>query len=60
MQIQDVNAELDITEYLIDEERGTIPRGTWHDIEIVPDDLAYIMIDMYVQGFIQSRGDATV
>lgn len=60
MQIQDVNAELDITEYLIDEERGTIPRGTWHDIEIVPNDLAYVMIDMYVQGFIQSRGDATV
>ena len=60
MQIQDVNAELDITEYLIDEERGTIPRGTWHEIEIVPNDLAYVMIDMYVQGFIQSRGDATV
>lgn len=60
MQIQDVNAELDITEYLIDEERGTIPRGTWHDIEIIPNDLAYVMIDMYVQGFIQSRGDATV
>lgn len=60
MQIQDVNAELDITEYLIDEKRGTIPRGTWHEIEIVPNDLAYVMIDMYVQGFIQSRGDATV
>ena len=37
-----------------------IPRGTWHSVEIRPDDLAYVSMDMYVQGFVQSRGDATV
>lgn len=54
------NAEVDITQYLISESSGTIPRGTWHEIEVRPNDLAYIHIDMYVQGFVQSRGDATV
>lgn len=52
-------AELDLTSYLTGED-GKIPRGAWHTIEIRPDDLAYISIDMYVQGFVQSRGDQTV
>ena len=29
-------------------------------LEVRPDDLAYISIDLIVQGFIQSRGDNTV
>lgn len=37
---------------------GTISRGGWHTVEIRPDDLAYISICMYVQGFIQSRGES--
>lgn len=53
------SAELDLTEYLIGE-GGIIARGAWHTVEIRPDDLAYICIDMYVQGFVQSRGDYTV
>lgn len=53
-------AELDLTKYLIDENSATIARGTWHSIELRPDDIAYISMDMYVQGFVQSRGDATV
>ena len=52
------DAELDITQYLV--ENGTIPRGRWHKIEVRPDDLAYITIDITVQGFVQSRGDNTV
>lgn len=52
--------EMDITKFLTSTDGGTIPRGTWHSIEVVPDDLAYIYLDMYVQGFVQSRGDATV
>ena len=52
------DAELDITQYLV--ENGTIPRGRWHKIELIPDDLAYITIDITVQGFVQSRGDNTV
>lgn len=58
--VESTNTELDITEYLVDERSGTIPRGTWHDIEVRPNDLAYVMIDMFIQGFVQSRGDATV
>lgn len=52
-------AEIDLTAYLIGE-GGIIARGAWHTIEIRPDDLAYICVDMYVQGFVQSRGDYTV
>lgn len=52
------DAELDITQYLVED--GKIPRGRWHTIELRPDDLAYITIDITVQGFVQSRGDNTV
>lgn len=54
------DAEIDLTQYLVDEESSLIPRGSWLSIEIRPDDLAYVCIDMYVQGFVQSRGDNTV
>ena len=53
------DAEVDITHYLVNDQ-GIISRGTWHSVNIVPDDLAYICLDMYVQGFVQSRGDNTV
>lgn len=53
------DAEVDITQYLVNDQ-GIISRGTWHSVNIVPDDLAYICLDMYVQGFVQSRGDNTV
>lgn len=52
------DAELDITQYLVVD--GTIPRGRWHSIELLPDDLAYITIDITIQGFVQSRGNNTV
>lgn len=54
-----LGAELDITEYLI-ADGGIIPRGTWHTVTIVPDDLAYVAMNLYLQGFVQSRGDMTV
>ncbi len=53
------SAELDITRYLLDS-GGKIPRGTWHNVEIRPNDLSYITINIYLQGFVQSRGDQTV
>ena len=56
--VDGTSVEIDITDWLVRD--GKIPRGTWHEIEVRPDDLAYIMIDMYVQGFVQSRGDTTV
>lgn len=52
-------AELDITN-LLTAANNMIPRGSWLSLEIRPDDLAYISIDLIVQGFIQSRGDKTV
>jgi phage minor structural protein len=52
------DAEIDLTAYLIS--NGKIPRGTWHSVEIRPNDLAYVNIDMFLQGFVQSRGDETV
>ncbi len=48
------NAELDITAALLS--GGSIPRGAWQHIEVVPDDLAYVTISMIFQGFVQSRG----
>lgn len=52
-------AELNITNYLLGDDKR-IPRGSWQSIEVRPDDLAHISIDLVFQGFIQSRGDATV
>lgn len=52
-------AELDVTEYLLSND-NMIPRGRWLSLEVRPDDLAYISIDLIIQGFIQSRGDKTV
>lgn len=54
------SAEIDVTDYLIDPDDNLIPRGSWLSLEIRPDDLAYVSIDMFVQGFVQSRGDKTV
>jgi phage minor structural protein len=54
-----MNAEIDITDALIGEQ-GTINRGVWHNIKVIPNDLAYVSIDMCIQGFVQSRGDKTV
>lgn len=56
--VRNVYTDIDLTNYLV--ENGTIPRGVWHEVEIRPNDLSYISIDMFVQGFIQSRGDNTV
>lgn len=54
------DAEIDLTGYLVESSTNLIPRGSWLSIEIRPNDLAYVSIDMYVQGFVQSRGDNTV
>lgn len=54
------SAEIDLTEYLINEDSGKITRGSWQSLEILPDDLAYIKVSLMVQGFVQSRGDAVV
>lgn len=52
-------AEIDLTEFLLNSE-NTITRDEWKTIEIRPNDLSYISINLFVQGFVQSRGDLTV
>jgi len=52
------DVEIDITDFLVS--GGEIPRGQWHTVEILPNDLSYITVDMFTQGFIQSRGVNTV
>lgn len=56
--VMNKDAEFDITEWLLDS-NNKIPRGQWQKIEIYPNDLAYITVDLYVQGFVQSRGGGT-
>lgn len=53
-----IDAELDITAWMLDAQRK-IPRNQWHSIEIRPNDLAYVTVDMFVQGFVQSKGGST-
>lgn len=55
----ETNIDIDLTDFLLDNKKR-ISRGSWQSIEIVPDDLAYISIDLILQGFVQSRGDYTV
>ncbi len=52
------DVEIDLTKYLLDESK-TIPRDRWLEVEVRPTDLAYISIDLFMQGFVQSRGDNT-
>lgn len=47
--------EDDITEWLLDAQKQ-VPRNQWIDIEIRPNDLAYVQASVFVQGFVQSRG----
>lgn len=54
------STEVDITNFLLSGNEAKIPRGSWLSMEVRPDDLAYISIDLIFQGFVQSRGDMTV
>lgn len=49
------STDVDLTEYMLNS-NGKIDRGSWQSVEVVPRDLAYVTIDLYVQGFIQSEG----
>ena len=45
----------DITAWLLNDQ-NQIPRDTWIDLTIVPNDNAYVVTSIFVQGFVQSRG----
>lgn len=48
--------ELDVTAWMDKDDAGKITRGTWHEIQIVPDGLTRIEASLYAQCFIQSVG----
>lgn len=50
--------EGDISEWLLGDDKR-IPRNSWIRLEIRPNDLAYVISSVFVQGFVQSRGDST-
>ena len=57
-KITTVNAKTydgDITAWLLNN-KNQVPRNSWINIEIRPDDLAYVQSSVFVQGFVQSRG----
>ena len=45
----------DITQWLLNN-KNQVPRDQWIDVTIVPNDLAYVVSSVFVQGFVQSRG----
>lgn len=52
------NGEFDLSAALLDS-NGKIPRGQWLTVKVVPNDLAYVTIDLVIKGFCQSRGGST-
>jgi len=46
----------DIVTWLLDPNTRQVPRNTWIDLEIIPNDLAYCQCSVFIQGFVQSRG----
>ncbi len=48
--------EIDVSGYLSKDDAGKIKRGTWHDIEIVPNKLTRIEANLTAQVFVQSVG----
>lgn len=51
-----VASEMDIVAYLDKDDDGKIARGTWHEIEIIPNGLTRIEANLFVQAFVQSVG----
>ena len=45
----------DITMWLLGDD-GLVPRNRWIDMTIVPNDNAYVVASVFIQGFVQSRG----
>lgn len=49
-------SEVDVISYMDKDQDGRITRGTWHTVEIVPDQLTRIEATLHVQVFVQSVG----
>ena len=50
---------MEISQFLVDEQ-NKIPRDEYFKVDILPDDPAYVLLTVSMQGFIQSRGNATM
>lgn len=48
--------EVDIIPYLQKSDDGKITRGSWHTVEIVPNNLTRISANLFIQLFVNSRG----
>ena len=48
--------EIDVSGYLSKDAKGKIRRGTWHEIQIVPNGLTRIEANLTAQVFVQSVG----
>lgn len=48
--------EIDVSAWLTKDENGKITRNSWHEIQIVPDQLTRIEANLFAQVFIQSVG----
>ena len=53
--IREKSAEIDLVKWLLNA-KNQIPRNSWIKVEIRPNDLAYVVSSVFVQGFVQSRG----
>lgn len=49
--------ELNIVPYLSTGDGGRILRNTWHEIEIAPDKMTRIIANIFIQLFVNSRGE---
>lgn len=55
-QVNTSEREVDIIPYLRKSDDGKITRGSWHTVEIVPNNLTRISANLFIQLFVNSRG----
>ena len=48
--------EIDICKYMRANDEGKIVRGAWHTVQVVPDQNTRVVLNLFVQVFLQSRG----
>jgi len=54
--ITDAEAEVDITALLSKDAAGKIERGKWHEVVLTPDQATRVVVNVYAQVFVQSKG----
>lgn len=54
--VYNTDKEINLIPYLSKDDGGRIQRGTWHEVEIMPDTLTRINASLFIQLFTNSRG----